>query len=337
MKSFVAEGFSNIALIKYMGKIEGTGNRPTNSSLSYTLPHLKTRVEITLLESEALGEESGAWFPLQAEAWAAPSLSEKGRQKFLAHARRLLSLWGVKNDFELRSANNFPSDCGLASSASSFAALTLAVAKASGKISAEASPTSLPTGDLAFELSRESRKGSGSSCRSMFSPWALWEEEGASPFVASSELQQPLLHAAVMIHAGVKAVSSSEAHVRVATSPRFKGRPERAQARLRELMSCLQENHWARAYEICRDEFIDMHELFETAQEPFRYRTTESAVVTDACQHIWNFKKDGPLVTMDAGPNIHLLFRPDQLELANKMVDHFRQKHMVLSSWRGFQ
>ena len=37
---------SNIALIKYMGKTDYNGNKPTNSSLSYTLTHLNTHVEI---------------------------------------------------------------------------------------------------------------------------------------------------------------------------------------------------------------------------------------------------------------------------------------------------
>ncbi|HRO67616.1 MAG TPA: hypothetical protein PL182_08635, partial [Pseudobdellovibrionaceae bacterium] len=91
------------------------------------------------------------------------------------------------------------------------------------------------------------------------------------------------------------------------------------------------------SYRLCRDEFIDMHELFETSAEPFKYRTKESADVTDACQHVWNHKGDGPLVTMDAGPNVHLLFREDQRELADKMIDHFRKKHMTFTSWRGLK
>lgn len=316
-----AQAPSNIALIKYMGKIEGTGNRPTNTSISYSLPHLVT--EVCLSPSSSGVDE---WAPLQNQGFVAPTLSEKGKSKFLNHFARLKDQWGVVGAFRIESANNFPSDCGLASSASSFAALTKATALLRYEMTGE--ETSV------HELSMESRKGSGSSCRSFFEPWSLWENEGAE----AVDLGYPnLLHAAVVISAGVKEVSSSQAHVRVTSSPQFEGRTERAHQRLRSLMGALQEGDWRRSFEICRDEFIDMHELFETSIPSFSYRTNESKDVTDACQHIWNFKGDGPIVTMDAGPNVHLLFRENQRDLADKMIDHFKKKHMVISSWRGFR
>ena len=43
-----AEAPSNIALIKYMGK--DTGNIPSNSSLSFTLDKLISRVEISEID-----------------------------------------------------------------------------------------------------------------------------------------------------------------------------------------------------------------------------------------------------------------------------------------------
>lgn len=318
---------SNIALIKYMGKIEGTGNKPTNASLSYTLPHLLTTVRLESLDDGSDVPKIGLaatdeWAPLEKAGFGKPELSTKGREKFLRHFEFLKKELGGRGSFRLLSANNFPSDCGLASSASSFAALTAAA------VAAFAPATSLR------EISKLSRKGSGSSCRSLFRPWALWRDEGAEPI----DLGYPdLLHAAVVVSAGVKAVSSSDAHVRVTTSPKFAGRPERAEQRLRELTGALKEKNWKRSYEICRDEFVDMHELFETSAEPFKYRNQASQDVVDACKHIWLHKNDGPIVTMDAGPNVHLLFRPDQRELADKMIDHFRTKHVVMTSWRGMK
>lgn len=314
---FSAQGASNIALIKYMGKIEGSGNRPTNPSLSYTLPHLLTEVAI-----EKISGEVDEWVPLLKERFVAPELSAKGREKFLKHFHFLKKTWGVDGCYRLSSANNFPPDCGLASSASSFAALTMAAAKAFGRM------------DSAEELSKLARLGSGSSCRSFFSPWAIWEDEGAKPVDLGFG---DLLHAAVVVSAVVKEISSSQAHVRVTTSPKFEGRPERATLRLRNLMSAFKEKNWEESYKICWDEFIDMHELFESSEPRFSYRTNASVAVVNACKHIWSFKGDGPLVTMDAGPNVHLLFRTDQRELADKMVDHFKKSHMVISSWRGMK
>ena len=310
-----AEAPSNIALIKYMGKTAAGGNRPTNPSLSYTLSHLKTAVTLrpTLKED--------CWSPMTREHFAAPQLSPAGVGKFMKHLDGLKRHWELEENFEVLSANNFPSDCGLASSASSFAALTTAVGLAAGCTDAA-------------ELSRLSRLGSGSSCRSFYSPWALWEGEGATPIEVG---YGPLLHAAVIVSSEIKQVSSSQAHALVPQSPKFAGRPERATARLRELIDVMREGRWDETYRICWDEFVDMHELFESCPEPFRYRTEASEKVVLACKHIWNFKKDGPLVTMDAGPNVHLLFRPGQEELAHAMVRHFRESHVVITSWGGFR
>ena len=34
----------------------------------------------------------------------------------------------------------------------------------------------------------------------------------------------------------------------------------------------------------------------------------------------WNSQGDGPIVTMDAGANVHLLYREDQIEVAGQLV-----------------
>src|SRR5690349_14468192 len=102
LKSWSAEAPANIALIKYMGKTEG--NRPTNSSLSYTLDHLITRVEIESIEGM-----NDSWTPLSRDGFLAPMLSQKAQDRFLRHFSFLKEQWGVEGSFALRSANNFPS------------------------------------------------------------------------------------------------------------------------------------------------------------------------------------------------------------------------------------
>ncbi len=149
---------SNIAVIKYMGKINTESNVPTNSSLSYTLNSLRTFVEIT--ESKSGKDE---WQVLTGPGLLPFEMSEKGTLRFLNHFEFLKTAWGIEGFFALKSASNFPSDCGLASSASSFAALTLATSRLGEHTGRE-----VP--DI-FELASYARKGSGSSCRSLFGPW----------------------------------------------------------------------------------------------------------------------------------------------------------------------
>lgn len=294
---------SNIALIKYMGKLDHQKNRPTNSSLSWTLNNLRSYVRLIPTEG---GQD--LWRPLRAEGLYEAKLGESGQRRYLAHLQNIKALFNRKENYIVESANDFPSDCGLASSASSFAALTIAAVELFESLGSGRSPLSLT------EKAQLSAQGSGSSCRSFFGPWTIWYPDGVRPLEFSME---QLLHQCVVIDKNPKKVSSSEAHKRVATSKTFVGRPERAEKRLSNLILALKQNDWPQIYKISWDEFIDMHELFENCEPSFSYMTDSSREILRKLENLWNETGDGPVVTMDAGPNIHLLYRADQAELVN--------------------
>lgn len=327
MISVEASAPSNIALIKYMGKIEGTGNQPTNSSLSWTLENLRTFVRI----SELKGASSDRWAPLERADLMKMELSEKGVSRFLKHFQNLKQEFSVGGHYLIESGNNFPSDCGLASSASSFAALTMASMNLFAELgNAKARGLSM------IEKAELSRRGSGSSCRSFFGPWALWFKEGVRPVEFP---MRPLLHQVVVVESSIKEVSSSDAHKRVTTSPLFQGRPQRAEHRLANLMEVFRqgvdtEENWRQAFQIIWDEFRDMHQLFETSEPAFSYMTAGTNEALGYLQSLWNERKDGPLVTMDAGANIHLLYRENQKALALEIEKHFASKLKVYSSFQ---
>lgn len=309
IKRWIAEAPSNIALIKYMGKLNSQQNIPTNSSVSYTLPHLITQVEL-----EQSSNPHDSWEALESSDTLPMNLSEAAKQRFIQHFKMLKNQFGVYESFVIRSANNFPHSSGLASSASSFAALTrcacLALSECSGK------PIPSPS-----QQAQWSRQGSGSSCRSFFSPWSIWREDTAT----SLELPyHHLRHHVIIINREVKKTSSSAAHLAVQSSPLWQGRPERAEKRMQTLIQALKSCDWPQAYQICWDEFIDMHTLFQTASPPFQYFQDETHHILSTLKAFWEQHQDGPIVTMDAGPNIHLLFRDDQHALA----DLFIQEHI---------
>ncbi len=312
---------SNIALIKYMGKTDSSSNRPTNASISWTLENLRTFVRIQ--------KKSSANSQLQNDQWSAYlrpdlrpiELSETGKSKFINFFEFLKKEFRLDGFYIIESANNFPSDCGLASSASSFSALTkcahdLYLAASLGK----ARPYT------AKELSKLSQKGSGSSCRSFFSPWALWHDSGAEDIILPIK---NLLHMVIMCDESVKSVSSSEAHKLVLTSEHFKGRPERATDRLQHLISAVRDNNWKKTYHICWNEFWDMHNLFHTANPPFMYMSGSTMSILNELNNYWSQKNDGPLITMDAGSNIHLLFRNDQAEMYSQFQNKFILRHNI--------
>jgi diphosphomevalonate decarboxylase len=308
--NWFAQAPSNIALIKYMGKEDEEKNIPMNSSLSFTLNQLLSSVS---LESHAYRND--LWEPLNIPGDKPFSLSVPAQSRYLLHLQRLKEHFNYTGGFIVRSSNNFPKSSGLASSASSFAALTKCAALALSELTNKPLPS-------ATELSILSRQGSGSSCRSFFSPWALWEGEGAH---AIDLPYKTLFHQAIIISHDEKDVSSKEAHQKIHTSSLFPARQRQASEHLKLLLAALDASDWKSCYEICWREFQNMHALFATCDSPFSYITPRSQEVLQLLQELWERENDGPIVTMDAGPNIHLLYRPDQTLLAQT----FKQHHLI--------
>ncbi len=146
MSRCVAEANTNIALVKYWGKRPGPFNLPAVGSLSLTLAGLSTRTEVRF--------DAG----LERDALLLNGKDETGRalQKVSTFLDLVRAQSGVALRADVRSANNFPTAAGLASSASAFAALALAATRAAG--------LDLP----GHELSILARQGSGSAARSLF-------------------------------------------------------------------------------------------------------------------------------------------------------------------------
>lgn len=290
---------TNIALIKYMGKKDSENNIPSNSSFSYTLDNLKTTVKLTPIE-----DKKDHWDSVEDQA------------RFIKHLDYLRQKFNKNMYFTIKSENNFASGCGLASSASSFAALTECALKAFG----------IDNLDIQEKASL-SRHGSGSSCRSFMGPFVIWNHEKIE------EIQLPykkLIHKVIVISQEKKLISSSEAHGLVKSSLLFADRKVRAEKRLDELLMSLRSQDWRKSYEIVWQEFQDMLALFETCAKPFSYLKISSYFVLQALRDYWNAHQDGPLVTMDAGPNVHLLFREDQQKMVDVLTQAFSEKFLVI-------
>lgn len=295
---------SNIAIIKYMGKDESGKNQATNSSLSMTLSAFTTKVEIEKIESS-----QDRWRPLP----DCSPLREESTKKFMDFFARIKKENGIAHAFEVRSGNNFPSDAGLASSASSFAALTQTAFLAFSQLNNTKMPSPL-------HLAQISRTGSGSSCRSFFSPWCAWE--GDNVYEVKSNLD--LVDLVVVFDEGFKKVSSSEAHKKVKTSPLFTGRIERAQSRMKEATLALAEGDFKKLAEISWAELWDMHSLFHTSNPPFFYFAPSTIEILRWVENNWEKTGNGPIATIDAGPNVHLLVRAEEVAQTKSALKKFK-------------
>ena len=303
---------ANIALIKYMGKTDHGSNLPLNDSLSYTLNNFTSSVRLTQSDDE------DNFDPLSSKAL---QLSDKAKLRFISHLKRIKNHFNCSENFTIHSENNFPSSCGLASSASSFAALTEAACLAISDIQNKALPELQQRANL-------SRQGSGSSCRSLAGPWVKWS--GSSIETVPGPWDK-LTHQVIVVDSKQKSISSSEAHRLVSTSANFSGRKERANQRLVGFSDAMQNDDWQQAYKIAWNEFSDMHDLFETSSPSFRYLTDDSLYILEHVKTFWHEHNDGPLVTIDAGPNIHLLYCPPQVDIKEHFTQLFTSKFEVLS------
>ena len=337
---------ANIALIKYMGKSDPSSkgftsfdldslgkdflkrrsfsslmkhNPSLNDSFSFTLNHFITKVKISEIKTKHQGQDE--WKPLK-ENNLESKLSLKAQKRFLNFFIFLKEIFHIKEFYRLQSGNNFPHSIGLASSASSFAALTSATYNLARNKSFLLKDLSLT------DLARLSRLGSGSSCRSFFAPWSFWKGEDILPV---SFPKYNLMHQVLIVEKKEKKISSSEAHKRVLSSPLFKGRPQRANNRLTQLFQALNKRQWGKCHSIVWEEFSDMHQLFETSSPPFSYKTASVKKTLEWLADYWNRNKDGPLVTMDAGSSIHLLYRQDQKTLMEQIRSQFSH-FLILSS-----
>lgn len=310
MQQWLGQAPANIALIKYMGKKDNDKNLPDNPSLSYTLNDLLSNVSL-----EAYPGRKDFWEPLHTPGVPEFTLSTEAQNRFLNHLAFLKTEFKYTGAFIVRSCNNFPHSSGLASSASSFAALTQCAVLALSELT----HTPLPSIEVQANLSRI---GSGSSCRSFFSPWALWDDD----HVSGIDLPyKNLIHEVIIISHDVKKVSSSLAHQLIRTSPLYHKRNERARENLELLLTALKQQDWTNAYKICWREFQDMHELFTSCTRPFAYITDRTQSVLNDLQELWLREQDGPIITMDAGPNVHVLYRPDQVDMARQ----FKQDYLI--------
>jgi diphosphomevalonate decarboxylase len=266
---------SNIALIKYMGKSDAARNLPANPSLSLTLQDFRS---ISNVESSPTSESR--W------EWVGEGLTEKERARALVHAARTEA--SARQEFarlgipvaapalhRLACVNDFPARAGVASSASSFASITLA---AIGACDIEgifrdryAKDESLRSWSAGL-----SREGSGSSCRSFGGPYVRWEGEEIREIPSSLP---PLIDLLLVVEDAAKEVSSSEAHRRCVTSPLFANRAARATERCALVERALAIGDHRSVAAAAWTEAWEMHSLFHTATPSFTYfrpRTLEA-------------------------------------------------------------
>ena len=278
---------SNIAFTKYWGRKDNILRLPANGSISMTLSDLLTTTTVEF--SPKFKKDQVIINDGDIEAGEA--------QRVTGHLDRVRSLAGIDLRAKVVSKNNFPAGTGLASSASGFAALTLAAIAATGvKLSEK-------------ELSILARQDSGSACRSISGGFVEWLDGNKSETSYSVQIFPPdhwdIADVAVIFTEQKKDVSSSTGHEAANTSPFMKTRVNHMKEKNIKLKQFIKNRYFDNFGQLLEAEALEFHAITLT-QTPYLIYWTTGTLNTMKLTRIW--RKEGLPVyfTVDTGQNIHL-------------------------------
>ncbi|MCS6770608.1 MAG: diphosphomevalonate decarboxylase, partial [Kiritimatiellae bacterium] len=208
--------------------------------------------------------------------------------------------------FRVETRNSIPTAAGLASSASGFAALALALNDFFG--------WDLPHNHLSILA----RLGSGSACRSIFLGFVEWEagadEDGMDSFAVPLSTQWPELRIGVLtISEDQKAISSREAMKRTRrTSSLYESWPVKVAHDLALIKEAIEGRNFELLGQTAESNALAMHATALAAWPPILFWHPRTVSII---HDIWALRENGlPIYfTIDAGPNIKLLF-PQTIE-----------------------
>jgi len=309
---------SNIALVKYWGK---TGRQiPVNPSLSLTL-------------SKAFTETKATAFPRETEGSVEPDFWFDGKQNvaFGERIRRFLESitdifpWLVQVSLKIETHNTFPHSAGIASSASAFSALALCLCS----LDAELNGIILNEIEFRQKASYVARLGSGSACRSVFPGFTIWGSTralpGSSNFMAIpinevDPVFKTLRDTILIVNEKEKPVASSEGHNRMAGHSFAEARIKQAGKNIAELLNALKSGDKQTFIRIIENEAFTLHALMMTSDEGYMLMNPETVRIINRIQEIRKVTGLDICFTLDAGPNVHLLYFEDQIEQVNKLI-----------------
>lgn len=294
----------NIALSKYWGKRDKTLNLPINGSVSISLPGLGTETSLKPLPT------SEDRILLNGELLASDVVFAKRLSQFLDFFR-----CDGCPAFEVITNNTVPTAAGLASSASGYAALVLALDDLFG--------WQLPK----TELSLLARFGSGSASRSLFSGFALWhrgeQEDGMDSFAESVACYWPeFCIGLVKVDTKEKAVGSTVGMQQtVETCDLYQSWPQQAERDLQTITQAIRDQNFSSLGQTAEHNALSMHATMIATWPPIVYWQPESVA---AMQIVWQLREQGTEVyfTMDAGPNLKLILQAEnQQAVANAFAE----------------
>jgi diphosphomevalonate decarboxylase len=296
MSKSTAMAHSNLAFVKYWGKKNTEINIPLNNSISMNLSAARTTTTVEFDDNLAADKVT----------LDGHTPTDKFSGKVSKHLDRLRQISSIDTYARVQTENNFPAATGFASSASGFAALTLATSSALGLDLDEKT------------LSILARQGSGSACRSIPGGFVEWyagtsNEDSYAAQMASAD-HWDIADVAVVVASQEKDVSSSQGHLLAENSPFWPSRAELLPGRLDRVRRAIMERDFRTFGREIEAEAMSMHTIMMTSAHEVAgswrsgvyYWAADTLELLIAVQR---WRADGIPVyfTLDAGPTVHLM------------------------------
>lgn len=319
MKKVTWRSPSNIALVKYWGKKSGV-QIPANPSISFTLDACHSETSVSLIEKEGKGKDIEMRFYFD------------GKTNMAFQLKMLKFFESIKKDFPflsqygllIHSTNSFPHSSGIASSASAMSALSMCLCDLQQQVSGK----KLSNEKFLQQASHYARLGSGSAARSVYPLIAEW---GKASFVKGSSDNYALpmddmLHKTFRTYQNTILIASSEekkvssrvGHSLMKTNPFAKTRYAQANTNLKELLGALKTGDLEKFGAITEEEAMTLHALMMCSTPSFVLMAPATLTMIDKIRRFREETKLPVYFTLDAGPNIHLLYPKN---IANKVHD----------------
>ncbi|MGL4650120.1 MAG: diphosphomevalonate decarboxylase [Caldilineaceae bacterium] len=311
---------SNIAFIKYWGVLDAEINIPLSNSISMTLADAYTTTTVQWLPESALASDE---ITLDGKL-----LDTAAAERLVRHLDRLRALAGVGHRARIASANNFPMASGIASSASGFAALTVAGCAA------------LEMDLDATRLSAIARRGSGSASRSLFGGFVEWEQGDDDATSVARQLAPaahwPLVDIVAVVSSAAKSVSSERGHTFATDSPLNAGRIAGLACSLGEVRDAIAQRDIRLLGPIIERDALAMHAVMMTGTYSLLYWQPGTIEVMHAARR-WRSEDHLPVYfTIDAGPNVHLICEADHADaVVARLHDEVQSLEQVIVSRPG--
>jgi len=324
---------SNIALIKYWGKREN--QLPENGSLSITLDKSATQTYLSYHKKRS-GEQSIS-LRYFFHGVRQPQFEKKTGELL----NSLLSEMPFLKDYELvfNSENNFPHSTGIASSASSMSALALCL------VSMEENVTQhrFNQADFYQRASKIARLGSGSASRSLYGGLVTWgsiasiaesSDEYATPFPLQTESRlNQVMDIILIVSSKEKNISSSKGHTLMNVHPYRDGRKKQANDNLFEITKAIRNNDYRSVASIAENEALSLHALLMTSGPQGLLLKPDTLYIIEEIKKFRDIFGLDLFYTIDAGPNVHLIYYEDQREQVLSFVQNTLSRYCEEGRW----